>query len=46
MSEDTFDNGMPNKDSLANILATPAIRQMAKALQVKKYTVVSFYVFF
>ncbi|CAF3387292.1 unnamed protein product [Rotaria sp. Silwood1] len=34
MLEDTYDNVSLNKNSLANILATPTIRQMAKELQI------------
>ncbi|CAF1026252.1 unnamed protein product [Rotaria sordida] len=34
MPEDTFDNTTVNKNSSANILATPTIRQMAKELQI------------
>ncbi len=36
MSEDTFDNTVLRKASLANILATPTVRQMAKELQVNR----------
>ncbi len=35
MSENTFDNTILRKGSLANILATPTVRQMAKELHYK-----------
>jgi hypothetical protein len=36
MPEDTFDHELLRKTSMANLLATPAVRQMAKELQVKR----------
>ena len=36
MPDDVLDNTTFNKDPASNILVTPAIRQMAKSLQVNK----------